>query len=136
LDDKPKHESFAAGRASGSGERKKVSMPLPNKLSTIWAASILTAVLLASGCSRKSSETANSPANTQAAAEAAPAVQAGGQADMAELDRVARVWMFRNHRRPTSWEDFAANAGVQIPPPPPGKKYVLSKDMRITLVDQ
>jgi hypothetical protein len=44
--------------------------------------------------------------------------------------------MLRNRRRPTDWDDFAAHAGVQIPPPPSGKKYVLSKNMRVTLADQ
>jgi hypothetical protein len=120
-----------------------------------WAAIMLVITLFVSGCSRKSSDTANSQANAQtnqvvnqvvetanpvppaqSAPAGAPIVQADGQPDMGELDRVARVWMFRNHRRPTSFEDFAAHAGVEIPPPPPGKKYVLSRDMRVTLVDR
>jgi hypothetical protein len=108
-------------------------------------------MLFVSGCSRKSSDTANSQANAQAnqvvetanpappaqpASAAAPSVQAGGEPNMAELDRVARRWMFRNRRHPTNFEDFTAHAGVEIPPPPPGKKYVLSKDMHISLVNQ
>jgi len=125
------------------------------KLFPIGAAVLFASSLLVGGCSRKSSDAANSQANVEtsqdvqtvnpAAApappaplgpEVAPVAQADGQPDLAALDRVARLWMFRNHRRPTSWEDFAANAGVQIPPPPPGKKYALSRDMRVTLVDR
>jgi hypothetical protein len=121
------------------------------KILLIWAAIMLSSMLFVSGCSRKSSDAASfqssaqtnqvgGTANAVSPGQSAPAVasiaQADGQADMTELDRVARMWMFRNHRRPTSWDDFAANAGVQIPPPPPGKKYVLSRDMRVTLVDR
>jgi len=119
------------------------------------AASLLTITLFASGCSRKSSHVANSQGDAQtnpvvgtappAAAVAPPAqlapvavsvVQPDGQPNLAELNRVARMWMYRNHRRPANWDDFAANAGVPIPPPPPGKKYELSKSMRVTLVDR
>ena len=81
-------------------------------------------------------EAANAISPTQPTPAAVSIVQADGQPDMAALDRAARMWMFQNHRRPTSWDDFAAHASVQIPPPPPGKKYILSKDMRVTLVDR
>jgi len=126
-------------------------MRLLIKLSLLWAAIMLAGALALSGCSRKSAGTANAQANAQtnqvvetanaaSLAQPAPATptiaQADGQPNMAELDRVARVWMLRNHRRPSGWEDFAANAGVEIPPPPPGKKYALSRDMRVTLVDR
>jgi hypothetical protein len=41
-----------------------------------------------------------------------------------------------NHRVPANFDDFAATAGVVIPPPPAGKKYVIRKDMHIELVNQ
>jgi len=141
-----------------SGQGKKGSLRLPIKTLPIGGVIMLASTLFVSGCSRKSSDTANSQANAQttqaietanSAAPAQPgpaAVQPGpaaasiiladGQPDMAELNRVARLWILRNQRRPTSWENFAAHAGVQIPPPPPGKKFVLNKDMRVTLVDR
>jgi hypothetical protein len=111
---------------------------------------MLAIALFVSGCSRKASDTSRSPASQDAgdvnpAAVSAPSAQpvpgttsvaqADGQPDLAELNRVARFWMFRNRRRPTDWDDFAAHAGVQIPPAPPGKKYVLGQDMHVTLVD-
>jgi len=112
---------------------------------------VLAAALFTGGCSRKSSdviesqpsvqtnqmaEATNGNSSTQPAPPVGSVAQADGQPNMAELNRAAKFWMFRNRRRPTSWDDFVAHAGVQIPPPPPGKKYVLSKDMHVTLVDQ
>jgi hypothetical protein len=37
---------------------------------------------------------------------------------------------------PANFDEFAATAGVPIPPPPAGKKYFLAKDMHIQLVNQ
>ena len=104
-------------------------------------------MIVASGCSRKPGVENNAQTNevventnpvpaAPSAPISAPIVQAQGQVDMAQLNRVARFWMLRNRRRPTDWDDFVAHAGVQIPLPPPGKKYVLSQNMRVTLVDQ
>lgn len=121
-------------KKSVSGQGKKDSMRQQIKILPKGTVVVFVMVLVVSGCNRKSSETVNSQTN-QAASAAAPIVQTG-QPDMAAVDRAARLWMFSNHRRPTNWDDFAANAGIQIPPPPPGKKYVLSKDMRVSLVDR
>jgi hypothetical protein len=122
-------------------------MRLFNKILPICAA----ITIVVSGCSRKSNVKDDSQANAQtnqvvenanpvppapSTPISAPVVQIQDQVDMAGLNRVARFWMLRNRRRPTNWDDFVAHAGVQIPPPPPGKKYVLSKNMRVTLADQ
>ena len=130
-----------------SGQGKKGFMRLLNNILPICAA-ITIAV---SGCSQKSNvkddsqadahtnqvvENANPVPPAPSTSISAPIVQIQGQVDMAGLNRVARFWMLRNRRRPTNWDDFVAHAGVQIPPPPPGKKYVLSKNMRVTLADQ
>jgi hypothetical protein len=68
--------------------------------------------------------------------QSAPTVRANGEPDLAELNRSLLRWMMRNHRRPQTFEDFAATAGVTIPPAPPGKKYVIASDMHIKLVSQ
>ena len=132
------------------------TMQLASRLEyLVFTTIVISITLFVSGCTRKSGDTSNAQLITQtsqdaessnpaaapaplaqAVPEAAAVVQADGQPDMAALNRVSRLWMIRNRRRPTSWDDFASNAGVQIPPPPPGKKYALSKDMRVTLVDR
>ncbi len=67
---------------------------------------------------------------------AVPAVTVvpNSEPDLGELNRGLLRWLMRNHRRPANFEDFAATAGVAIPPAPAGKKYVISKDMHIQLV--
>jgi len=62
--------------------------------------------------------------------------QSDGQADLKELNRCLLRWVLSNRRRPKSFEDFAATAGVPIPLPPADKKYVLGSNMHIQLVDR
>jgi hypothetical protein len=81
--------------------------------------------------------TTNLPAITPPAAVTMPApVAANGEVDLPELNRDLRRWIVSHRQAPKSFEEFAATAGVNIPPPPPGKKYVLTKDMHIQLVNQ
>ena len=65
---------------------------------------------------------------TNAAANAAP--------DLGQMQRALGMWLVRNRRVPANFDDFAATAGVPIPPPPPGKKYIITKRMQIQLVDR
>ncbi|HEV2330228.1 MAG TPA: hypothetical protein VGY56_15710 [Verrucomicrobiae bacterium] len=51
------------------------------------------------------------------------------------LNRAMVRWMRTNHRHPRSFEEFASTANVQIPDPPPGKKYALNGRGFIVLVD-
>jgi len=51
------------------------------------------------------------------------------------LNRALMGWMIRNRRHPQNFEDFASTANVQIPNPPPGKKYTLNTRGFIILVD-
>jgi hypothetical protein len=112
----------------------------------------LAAIVAASGCSKKTSSVTPAPppvADAQADAapgqpaspqpaqpSASPLVQADGQPDLSELNRKLIRWIVGNRRPPKNFEDFAATAGFAIPAPPPGKKYVIAKNMHIELVSQ
>ena len=56
--------------------------------------------------------------------------------DIHTMERALVGWVIRNHQRPKSFEAFVAASGIQVPPPPAGKKYVIAKSMHIVLVDQ
>ena len=83
---------------------------------------------------------------TGAPPEVAPAVPAPPEVatnsmsnaapDLGPLQSALKGWLIRNRRVPANFEDFAATAGVTIPPPPPGKKYIITKRMQILLVDR
>jgi hypothetical protein len=67
---------------------------------------------------------------------ATAAVQPAAGPDLRELDRGLIRWIVSNHRRPGSFEEFAATANITIPPPPTGKKYAFDHTMHIQLVDR
>lgn len=83
---------------------------------------IVAGVLALAGCSK--------------AKMSAPAAAGSAQPDLAALDHGLLQWIFQNKRTPTNFDDFAATAGVTIPPPPPGQKYTITKNMRVELVDK
>jgi len=110
---------------------------------------LVVGVLIFAGCSKTKVPAAETsapesvqpagtdhPAAAGTTAAAAPAVVAAptGEPDLKDLDRSLLRWILKNRRRPASFEDFAATAGVAIPPAPAGKKYVLAKNMHIQLV--
>jgi hypothetical protein len=65
----------------------------------------------------------------------APVTPTGGP-DLSELNRGLKRWILGNRRRPKNFEDFAATAGIAIPPPPAGKQYIIGSDMHIQLVNR
>lgn len=67
---------------------------------------------------------------------APPPVKPNGDPDLHQLDRAMLRWLVANQRRPSSFAEFAASAGVAIPPPPPGKKYALNQGLHVILVNQ
>jgi len=113
---------------------------------------VLVATLLSVGCKKAKAPAAEAPAPTPAQAKQAEAdhmpiaaqpratpaavVQPNGEPDLAELNRSLLRWMMGHRRRPNNFEDFAATAGVAIPAPPAGKKYIIASDMHIKLVNQ
>ena len=126
--------------------------------SVFCLALVLGAAMFAAGCGKKSEKpsssatppvqttpdtsqpTAPSSAVNSQPAPVAPATNAAAATnaapDLAELNRDLLRWILRNRRKPASFEDFSATAGVVIPPPPAGKRYVIAKDMHIQLVDR
>jgi len=114
---------------------------------------LLALALAICGCSKKKSlEVGKSAADVQAPASTQPApgvpgplvlsqpaeamVQSDGQPDFHALNRCMVRWLIANKRRPKDFDDFAATAGMPIPPPPAGKKYAIGDNMHIVLVNQ
>ena len=117
----------------------------------LGAGLVCAAALLAAGCGRQAqSPTSSAPApqdtsasqpapatpTTVANSEPAPVATATNAApDLRELNGEMLSWIMDHHRRPASFEDFAATANIKIPPPPPGKKYILNGRGLITLAN-
>lgn len=110
--------------------------------------------LLAGGCSKKSDTSATnlpepppaaSTVDSTAAAPATPAPVAtstplantatNALPDLRPLNQALLGWRVQNRRVPASFEEFAASAGIQIPAPPPGKKYIINSHGLISLVN-
>ena len=97
--------------------------------------------MFAAGCGKKSekpSSSATPPLQTtqDPSQPTVTATNVAAAPDLMELSIDLRRWCARNQRVPASFEDFSATAGVAIPPPPAGKKYIIAKDMHIQLVDR
>jgi len=125
---------------SGAGSRRNWRITLPLAL-------VLGAVMLAAGCGKKAS--APPPANTSSTpAGPAPQTPVPGQtnpvtpanidADLGTLQRLNQAviaYRMQKNSFPTSVEEVATFAGIQVPPPPPGKKYALNARGVIVLMD-
>ena len=123
--------------------------PGSTKQSIIWLACALGVL---AGCSKHaaaiSTDAAPAPADAnaaQAAPESQPAAAAAPQPavtatnsapDLHLLNQALMGWVYKNGRRPASFEEFASSAGVQIPPPPAGKKYAFNGRGFIVLVNR
>ena len=66
------------------------------------------------------------------------AIPAGANvnATLAELTRQVRRYIVRNKTTPSNFDDFAAAAHLQVPPPPPGKKYAINAKWKVVLVNR
>jgi len=114
------------------------------KRTAVWA----VVLFVGAGCHKKTVATDTAPpsstASTQAVATAgpppptplaevpAPAMPATTP-DLNVLSMRLRDWIFANGRTPRNFEEFAATAHMQIPPPPAGKKYAITPRMRVVL---
>lgn len=101
-----------------------------------WPRSLaLIALLLLAGCEKKAVNATIAPglATQGSTPEAANSY---ADADLAQLTRELRRWIIKTKQRPASFEAFVAAAKIAVPPAPAGKRFALSKEMRIILVDQ
>jgi hypothetical protein len=60
----------------------------------------------------------------------------GGGADLRELNHVYIRWVLQSHRHAKTFEEFVAASGVNVPPAPNGKKYIIDKAGFIALADR
>ena len=109
---------------------------------------LVIGVLGVVGCSKKTPATAT-PASTAAqdvnpaaapvyTRPATPTVVTApaGEPDLNQMTHTLRSWVSRTHIVPKNFEDFVAQANIQFPPPPAGKKYVIGKRMIVELRNQ
>jgi hypothetical protein len=68
--------------------------------------------------------------NLAASANADPDMPA-----LVQLNRAIVGFRMEHHRNPNSVEEITAATGIQLPPPPPGKKYAFSNRGWVVLVD-
>lgn len=118
-------------------------------MADLCLAAFLTTILLAVGCKKNEpapvaaepppvAETNPTPALAPPAqpAASAPVVVASspdGGADLKQLNHAYIGWIVQNRRRPKSFEEYVTLSGVQVPPAPAGKKYVIDKNGYINL---
>jgi len=94
---------------------------------------LIAAVTLA-GCEKSSSPGTTGGMATQGAPP--PPAESYEGVDLAQLTRDLKRWIVATKERPASFEDYVAKAKVSVPPAPAGKKFALSKEMRVILVDR
>lgn len=96
--------------------------------------SLLVAVVLLPlvGCDK---EGAANPGG--AVMQAAPPAKADPDSgvDLAQMTRDLRRWVFSSKQRPATFEQYASDAKLKVPAAPAGKKFAISQEMRVVLVD-
>ena len=114
---------------------------------TFAPALTLALILGATGCGKKATQPAapqpapavESPAQPtpQPSQPSQSAAQPNNQPDLAEINRYLIRWIVGHKKRPATFEEFAATAGVTIPPAPAGKKYAIAANPpKVELVNQ
>ncbi len=91
---------------------------------------------LAAGCSKEPAAPVTGQGTMVTQGSSPEATSTYADANLAELTRELRRWIVSTREKPTSFEDFAAKAKIKVPPAPAGKKYALSSEMRVILVNQ
>jgi hypothetical protein len=113
---------------------------------------VCAGLLLVAGCGKSNSSASSPPvvpsadaANASAAASnvstptsfaSASATNADdSQTEVQTLNRALLGWMIKNRKHPQNFAEFASTANIEIPAPPPGKKYTLNQRGLIILVN-
>ena len=108
---------------------------------------------MAVGCGKKAAPVVDVPspeAPAQAAAVPGPATPpppqpyspvtltppASTAPDLSQINHAYIGWIMQTHRHAHTVEEFVAASGVQIPPAPAGKKFVIDKNGYIALANQ
>ena len=121
----------------------------------IRAIAIMAAAFLLTGCGKKTGTpppVAQPPTQQPAAA---PGIQQPGtpvpvapvvtsqtntninvEPDLDALSMAVRAWGLQHSGMPKDFAEFAANPNIQIPPPPPGKKYAFDHKKHVILVNR
>jgi hypothetical protein len=91
---------------------------------------------LTNGCSKEPPTPAPGQGTMVTQVTSAEATSTYADANLAELTRELRRWVVATREKPASFEDFAAKSKIKVPPPPAGKKYAFSPEMRVILVNR
>jgi len=94
----------------------------------------VSAAVVLAGCGKNSTPAASGGMATQGSPP--PEAENYEGIDLAQLTRDLKRWIVVTKQRPTSFEDYVAKAKPTVPPPPAGKKFAISKEMRVVLVDR
>jgi hypothetical protein len=116
---------------SGCGKSKTPSTPSPSVENKTSASVVANTPELPVA-------TDTAPADQPVAATPShqPLTTANGTPDLGELNRTMIRWIVRNRRAPANFAEFSATAGIPIPPPPAGQKYIIGNDKHVLLVPQ
>jgi len=91
---------------------------------------------MASAAENQPQSTAPGPAPTPATPVVVAAPDDGNvQATLAQLTRELHRTMI-GRRLSGSFEEFVTIRNLAVPPPPPGKKYIITKQWRVDLADK
>ena len=106
----------------------------------LWMASCRKKAEVVNTSTEESHAPIAQPVTTVSDSNSAPMLALPPAADLdavlTQLTREVRKWIVRHQRPPQNFEEFAASASVQIPPAPAGKKFALSKQMRVVVVNR
>ena len=100
-----------------------------------WRFAFVALVVAVSGCDNKPAPAKTSGTMlTQGGTSEAATTYA--DENLANLTRELRRWIVKTKQRPASFEEFASAAKLTVTPAPAGKKYAISGEMRVILVNK